>query len=314
MYVVELINIIKKYNDVIAVNGITHKIAKGEIHVLLGPNGSGKSTLLRIICGIIKPTQGKVLVLGHDPFKNPEIKAKIGYSPQEPLLYEDLSGFENALLYARLNDVPKKRAKERIEKLAKMLDIGKWFYKRALKTYSGGMKKKANILTALVHDPEVIVLDEPTSGLDPNSRRELWNFIMKLKEYEKTIIIATHLFDDAEVMADRVIIMHKGRKILEGTSEQLKSKLPCKYAVEIEFINEPSQNLLRELTNYSINQRILIYGLTCRIYVKDLNEINNIQSLLQKYNAKTLRLEVKSMALDDVYFMFTGTVLRGEEI
>ena len=312
MYAVELYNILKKYGSVIAVNNVTHKVRRGEVHVLLGPNGSGKTTLLKITCGIIRPNRGKVLINGRNPFEDSEVKKEIGYAPQEPLLYEDLSGYENALLYARINDLPKGEAKKRIKALAKALGIGEWFFKRRLKTYSGGMMKKASILTALVHDPEVIILDEPTSGLDPNSRRELWNFIMKLKSLGKTILIASHLFDDAEVLADNVVIMYKGSKVLEGNPEELKRKFPCRYSIEIEFVNKPSKGLVETLKDLSYDRKMLVYGLTYRIYVNDVNKLSDVNEVIQYYGVKTLRLEVKSLSLDDVYFMVTGVMLGGE--
>lgn len=309
---IELTNITKRFNNVIALSEVTHKVPKNEVHVLLGPNGSGKTTLMKITCGIIKPDKGIVKVLGKNPFEDVDIKAKMGYSPQDALLYDDLTGYDNALIYAIINGADKRDAKKRIKELTDLLQVGKWFFKRKLKTYSGGMIKKTSIITALAHDPEVIILDEPTSGLDPNSRRELWDFIIKLKNRKKTLLIATHLFEDAEVLADKVVIMHKGKKIAEGSPEELKRNYPCKYAIDVEFIKKPPMNIINELKELSIEQKMLTYGLTYRLYVDDPVYLNKVFKILEKYNTRAIRCEVKNIGLDDVYFMLTGVILGGE--
>ncbi|RLE75856.1 MAG: hypothetical protein DRJ56_05050 [Thermoprotei archaeon] len=314
MRAIELRRVVKRYGRVVAVGGVTHSVDRGEVHVLLGPNGSGKTTLLKIVCGIVRPSEGEVLVLGRSPFDDPDVKASIGYSPQEPLLYGDLTGFENAILYATLNDAPRAEAVERIRELAKSLGIGEWFFKRHLKTYSGGMMRKASIVAALAHDPEVVVLDEPTSGLDPDSRRALWSFVAELKEGGKAVLVATHLFEDAEAMSDRVVIMSAGRKVAEGSPEQLKRSLPCSYAVEMEFVSEPPKSVVDAIASASVEGRMLRYGLTFRIYVDDPSELSTVQRLVEGAGVRALRLEAKSIGLDDVYFMVTGRALGGGEV
>ncbi len=311
MPVLEVRNVSKKFGGVVALDSVSHTVDEGEIHVFLGPNGSGKSTLLKIICGVAKPDSGEVLVFGRDPVASPEVKSLIGYAPQENLLFEDLTGFENAMLYARINGVSPCEARKRIREIAEALGIGDWFFKRRVSTYSGGMARKASIATALVHDPKLVVLDEPTSGLDPNARRELWSFISSLKLKGKTIVIASHLFEDAEILADKVIIVYKGKKVAEGSVAELKTKVPCKYSVEVEFVSEPPREVVDRLSEISVSGTVLSYGVRYRVYVNDPKDLEKVQSVVDSCGVKAIRVQLRSIALDDVYFMLTGSVLEG---
>ena len=170
----------KNFNGVKALQDVSLRVREGEIIVLLGPNGSGKTTLMRCIVGVLKPNKGKVLVYGREPYNDLNAKKLIGYVPQEHYLFENLTGFENYMFYAALQGVEDKVALERLEKLKEVFGLGEWFYKRRLKTYSGGMIRKTNIVVALSHNPKIFVMDEPTTGLDPNVRRGLWDIILKL--------------------------------------------------------------------------------------------------------------------------------------
>ncbi len=164
----------KKFGDTYALKGVSHVVKREEIHVLLGPNGSGKSTLLKILAGILKPDKGRAVVLGKEPYLNPEVKKFIGYCPQENLLYESLTGFENLVFYAGLYGLSPSQAKERARELSEILGLDEWFFRKKVKAYSGGMAKRASLAVSLVHDPQVLIMDEPTSGLDPQARRLLW--------------------------------------------------------------------------------------------------------------------------------------------
>lgn len=308
MEVVVYENVWKRFGDVEALRGMTHSVPKGEVHVLLGPNGSGKSTLMRITAGTLVPDRGRVLVLGSEPYKTDGGKSRIGYAPQEDLLYERLTGLENYLFYAGLEGVPKSEALKRYRELRELLELGEWFEKRKVATYSGGMRKRASIAVALVSDPDVLILDEPTSGLDPEGRRKLWDVLLSLRGREKTMIIATHLFEDAEVLADKVVVMRSGELKAVGTVDELKAKAGYAYSVEVEFAASPGKEVEKLLEKAS--RSVLRIGYTYKIYTNDPGVVETLRSELSRAGAKFLRLELKHVSLADVYFLVTGVTLE----
>jgi len=308
-YMIRIENVVKKFNGETVLNGVNLEIREREIVVLLGPNGSGKTTLMKIIVGVLRPNEGRVLVYGKEPYVSLEVKGKIGYIPQEPLLFDNLTGYENYMFYASLHGV-EKEAKERLENIKKILDIGEWFHKKLVKTYSGGMIRKTNIAVSLSHDPQLLVMDEPTVGLDPNARRSLWDIILRLKEQGKTMIIATHLFEDAEVLADRVIVMYKGRISRVGTVEELKNSIPYKFAIEIEFAAEPDGKILEAIKSCCDESKMLKIGFTYRLLTNDLSIVSTLEKKLSDVSPRLLKLEARRISLDDVYFLITGVRLK----
>lgn len=299
----------KYFGDERALDNVSLEIREGEILVLLGPNGSGKTTLMRCIVGVLRPNRGRVLVYGREPYNDLDVKGLIGYVPQEHYLYENLTGFENYLYYAALEGVDDRTALERLERFKDIFDLGEWFYKKKLKTYSGGMIRKTNIVVALSHDPKVFVMDEPTAGLDPNARRGLWDTILKLREEDRTIILATHLFEDAEVLADRVVIMYRGRIREVDEVEALKEKVGYKFAVEVEFASEPSEDARRVVESYD-GSRVLRVGYTYRILTNDAKLVERLEEDLRNVKSRILRLEARRISLGDVYFLLTGVMLK----
>ena len=301
-------NVWKRFGDVEALRGVTHSVPKGEVHVLLGPNGSGKSTLMRITAGTLVPDHGRVLVLGSEPYKTDRDKSRIGYAPQEDLLYERLTGLENYLFYAGLEGVLKSEALKRYRELRELLELGEWFEKRKVATYSGGMRKRASIAVALVSDPDVLILDEPTSGLDPEGRRRLWDVLLSLRGRGKTMIVATHLFEDAEVLADKVIVMHSGELKAVGTVDDLKAKAGYAYSIEVEFAASPSKEVEKLLERACGS--VLRIGYTYKIYTNDPEVVETLRDEFSRAGAKLLRLELKHVSLADVYFLATGVTLE----
>ena len=299
----------KQFDGVRALEGVTHDVPRGEVHVLLGPNGSGKSTLMRICAGVLVPDSGRVLVLGKEPYKDLDVKLRMGYAPQDSLLYEDLTGLENMYLYAGLQGVGRREARELYEELKDELELGEWFEKRRVKTYSGGMEKRASIAVALVGDPEVLILDEPTSGLDPEGRRKLWDFLLRLKHEGKTLLVATHLFEDAETLADEVVIVHRGRIAARGAVEELLSQTEYGYSVEVELARALGPELEERLEEIA-GVRPVELGYTYRLYTNDPGLIEEVRKALQEAGLRPLRLELRKISLADVYFLKTGAVLE----
>lgn len=217
-YAVEINNLKKTFGQVIAVNGISFKIERGEIFGLLGPNGSGKSTTIRMLCGVITPTQGTGTVLGFDINKESEsIKQKIGYMSQHFSLYGDLTVNENLDFYGNIFGMSREDIIKRKSELIEMANL-KGKENALARTLSGGWKQRLALGCALIHNPEILVLDEPTAGVDPVSRREFWKMITTLSSEGVTVLVTTHYMDEASV-CDRIGFIYNGEIISINTPE-----------------------------------------------------------------------------------------------
>ncbi|MHA2282514.1 MAG: ABC transporter ATP-binding protein [Promethearchaeota archaeon] len=223
----------KTIEEVVAVDGISFSINKGEIFGLLGPNGAGKTTTINILCGLINQTEGKAFVEGYDVTKDiSKIKEIIGLCPQEPAVYKFLNAKENIELFGNLYLVKKEVIKERTEKFLDLLGLSEVSHRKA-KKYSGGMLRQLNLIVALISDPPILFLDEPTVGLDPRNRRKTWEFISFLKESNKTVILTTHYIEEAEALCDRVAIIDYGKLIAIGPPRELIEKYDSKNLEEV---------------------------------------------------------------------------------
>lgn len=215
----------KYYRDIRAVDGIDLAVPKGSLFGFLGPNGAGKTTTISMLSTILPPTSGKATILGYDLKKQPnKIKKCIGICPQEIVLYERLTARENINLIAQMHGLKKADYKERTDDLLGQMNL----LDRAnslVKTYSGGMKRRVNVLMAVIHEPELIFFDEPTAGLDPQSRRVVWDFIKDFQEKKTTIILTTHNMEEADDLSDELIIIDNGKIITQGTPNNLKGRL-----------------------------------------------------------------------------------------
>jgi ABC-2 type transport system ATP-binding protein len=219
-HIIDCSGVSMKFGKIVALDGIDVKIDYGENYGLLGPNGAGKTTLIRILCGLMKPTSGSAYVLGR---KVPDRRnnVSIGYMTQLDALYNDLSVRENIRFFASLYGL---RGHEREKRIDEVLDIIKLADRQnsIVSTISGGMKKRASMACVLVHRPKLLFLDEPTVGVDPKLRFELWKYFRELNEQGVTLIVSTHIMDEAE-HCDRLAFIRNGKKLVEGTPAELRS-------------------------------------------------------------------------------------------
>lgn len=236
----------KKFEDITAVDGLNLNINKGELFGLLGPNGAGKTTIINILCGLVTPTKGSVSVGGYNVQKELQnVKELIGVCTQETAVYPFLTGRENVELFGNLHAMPKQRIKKNAEDLLEHLGLIEDANRR-VGEYSGGMKRRINLIMALVHDPEIAFLDEPTVAMDPQSRRAVWDFIRELRKQGRTIILTTHYMEEAEELCDRVGIVDHGKLIALGSPRHLKDKFSAKDLEEV-FIQLTGRRIREEM-------------------------------------------------------------------
>ncbi len=217
--IVNISNLIKKFDNLVAVNDVALSINRGEIFGLLGPDGAGKTTMMRMLAGIMPPTSGDIQITGKTV---DEVKNTLGYMPQRFSLYGDLTIEENLLFTANLYGIP---TKERIIAESELLEFSRLepFRKRLARNLSGGMKQKLALSCTLIHSPQLLLLDEPTTGVDPISRRELWKILYSLPAKGVTIIISTPYMDEAE-RCNRIAFINKGTIVKIGTPDELKNE------------------------------------------------------------------------------------------
>ena len=214
----------KTYGSILAVSDLSLSVATGEVRGLLGPNGSGKSTLMKTLVGLLKPTSGTVMVLGHDVEKDPlVVKRLAGYVPESPRMYEFLTATEYLDFIADVRGLGFQEKKERITRFLNALDLeGK--EGDLISSYSQGMKQKVSIMAALLHRPKVLLFDEPLNGLDPKSARVVKELIHELSNEGVSTIFSTHVLEIAEAICDRITILQNGLVLAEGTAQELREK------------------------------------------------------------------------------------------
>lgn len=307
----EVRNLLKNFGDLIAVDQLSLKVNKGEVFGFLGPNGAGKTTAIRMMCGLLRPSQGEVLINGDQvpPDRNRETRAKVGICPQENILWNKLSCFEQLVFSARMYNVPRVEARSRADKMLQIMGLSSKRNKMAAHL-SGGMKRRMNVIMAIMHDPEILVFDEPEAGLDPQSRLLVRDFI-KDTARSKTVIVTTHNMDEADRIADRVAIIDSGKLLRLDTPDNLKRSIGEGDILEMRLggydpgsdkVEEHLKSLGLELTSWQD-------GLTVRS--RDVvSRILEIHQVLQKEKIEIREMKIRQNTLEDVFIHLTGKSLR----
>jgi ABC-2 type transport system ATP-binding protein len=224
MPIIEVKNLTKKFGDFTAVNDISFSVEEGKIFAFLGPNGAGKTTTIKMLTTLLDPTHGEVKINNHDLKKErDDVRRSFGIVFQDPSLDDELTAYENMEFHAILYGEPKATRGGRIEELLKLVDL--WDRKTDLvKNFSGGMKRRLEIARSLIHTPKIIFLDEPTVGLDPQTRNHIWSYVVNLSKKEGvTVFLTTHYMEEADKMADNVVVIDHGKILATGTPEELKN-------------------------------------------------------------------------------------------
>ncbi len=302
-------NLIKDYGTVRALQGISFEIKDGEFYGLLGPNGAGKTTTISILSTIIAPDQGSVQIAGYDLKKDPEqCKRSIGVVPQEIALYNKLSAYDNLLFWGSLYGVAPATLKTRIDEILTLFGLSDRKNDR-VDTYSGGMKRRINIASALLHRPKVLLMDEPTVGIDPQSRNLIFEVLEKLHKEGMTIIYTTHYMEEAERFCDRIGIIDKGAIIAQGTLAELQNTGGIKESIAVTF-NELKDDLKAKLNStisgeFTFTDNILTYS---SAHVK--NDLSKLIIQCNEAGADISHIEIQKVNLETVFLALTGKQLR----
>ncbi|HEY1131564.1 MAG TPA: ABC transporter ATP-binding protein [Roseateles sp.] len=296
----------KAYGNRMAVHDVSLGLRPGEVLGLLGPNGAGKSTTVGMICGLTVPDAGCVTLSGGVSLASDEAgyKRRIGLVPQDVALYEDLPARMNLELFGALYGMPPELLKRRTDEVLAMVGLTDRAGDRPA-TFSGGMKRRLNIACALIHDPEIILLDEPTAGVDPQSRNAIFDNLEGLKAAGKALIYTTHYMEEAERLADRIVIVDHGRVVASGTQAQLHALLPAAQTLHVELAGEPDDALLQGLPGV---QRV---GQRLDVGVADIGrDTGPLLAALAARGIQVRGLASARATLEDVFLQLTGRQLR----
>lgn len=304
--VIEVKNLVKKYGNLSAVNGISFDVRKGEIFGLLGENGAGKTTTLEMIEGLRKPTKGKIVVLDTDISRGTQdkIKEKIGVQLQSSAYYAFLTLREILDLFGSFyqKSLSAKELLSTVDLEAKS--------KSLVGTLSGGQRQRFSIVASLVNDPELVFLDEPTTGLDPVARRSLWDLIAKIKSQGKTIILTTHYMEEAEVLCDRIAIMDQGRIIAMGETHKLIESIEYPYKISY-FAPKISKKDLSKLNDFGTIQNLAGKSNHFEMKLKSQIEVNKATAIINSTHPESMT--VGRASLEDLFIELTGKKIEEEE-
>jgi len=306
---VQTFGITKKFGNFTAVDHINLEIKK-EVFGLLGPNGAGKTTLTRMLVTVLTPTEGTAMVAGADILREAnKVRERIGVVPQASTLDIELSAMENMNLYGKYYGVPRKVRQERIKELLQVVGLTDWA-NMPVAAYSGGMRRRLEIVRALVHEPEILFLDEPTTGLDPQARAAVLDYVEKIHEDRGiTLVITTHYLDEAENLCDTVAIVDRGRVVALGTPTELKRKVAGGDIVEADFSTLP-ESALKALENADFVLEIKRRDGGLTILVKNGAEaVPRLVELVDSNGGKLRTITLRELTLDDVFLSFTGRSL-----
>ena len=300
----------KNYGEIHAVDGIDLAISKGTLFGILGPNGAGKTTTISILSTTLPKTAGEVTVLGFDLEKEAnEIRKRIGVCPQDLVFYPRLTARENIHLIAQMHGIAKADYKERTDELLGQMNLLDRANSLA-QTFSGGMKRRLNVLMAVIHEPELLFLDEPTAGLDPQSRRVVWNFIKGFRKQDACITLTTHYMDEADDLSDELVIIDHGKIIIQGKPRDLRNKLGEGDIIEFKVAEvDLRSEIVERLNKLDFVKWVKIIG-DQQIKLNALGGLRRISELMDAVQVKMLDIFIHENTLEDVFLELTGKELR----
>jgi len=308
---IEVHDLVKKFGSNRAVDGLTFSVQRGELFGLLGPNGAGKTTTINMLATLLPPDGGRALIGGHDVSRDPAaVRNLIGIVPQEIALYNDLNAWDNLQFWGSLYGMGGKALKSRTEELLELAELTE-YASRKVETYSGGMKRRLNLIAGLMHSPEVLFLDEPTVGIDAQARSRILEMIGNLSVAGLTVIYTTHYLEEAEQLCDRIGVVDKGRMVALGNKEDLINQIGDNDSIAFKIPEERGESLKAiAITWPGVLQAEIVRG---KIKLKTTDgsvTLPHLLACLASENLPLEQLEISRPNLETLYLNLTGRNLR----
>jgi ABC-2 type transport system ATP-binding protein len=298
-------NLVKKYGEVTALDGLSLEVEQGTVFGLLGPNGAGKTTAVRVLTTLLSPDSGTAIVDGVDVLKDPVHAREImGLSGQNATVDENLTGIENLIMLGRLFRLPKKEAVIRANDLLERFNLND-AAKRIVKTYSGGMRRRLDLAASLIAKPNILFLDEPTTGLDPRSRLMMWDVIQNLVNEGTTVLLTTQYLEEADQLAKKIAVIDKGKVIAQGSADELKTQVGGE-RIEVVVSASQTQAAAQALQSMS-SGKVVVEGEHVQVPVSGggVKVVEAVRALdIAKVEIKEIQL--RRPTLDDVFLSLTG--------
>jgi ABC-2 type transport system ATP-binding protein len=297
-------NLKKRFGSTVALDDVSFEVQKGETFGLLGPNGAGKTTTIQLLCGLLKPDSGTVTLDGRTDPTLVDVRLSLGMVPQTLAIYEELSAEDNLRFFGRIYGLSGRQLKERVSNCLEVAGLVQRRKERVSK-YSGGMKRRLNMVCSLLHEPPLLLLDEPTVGVDPQSRNSIFDTIEAMKKQGRTIIYTTHYMEEAERLCDRVAILDHGKILDSDSVHNLIAKHGGPSHIEAELEQSPSDpEKIKQLID---NKNIQIEGTKIRF---ETGRPMESLAMLNRSGVRFLSLKVQTANLEDVFLNLTGRRLR----
>ena len=300
--------LVKRYGKVVALDGLDLVVPKGTVLGLLGPNGAGKTTAVRILTTLLDPDEGSVEVAGLDVRTQPhKVRERIGLSGQTAAIDEHLTGYENLDMVGRMYHLGRTRSRARARELLDRFDLSE-AAERPAKTYSGGMRRRLDLAAALVAEPEVLFLDEPTTGLDPRSRSQMWETIQELVRGGSTVLLTTQYMEEADRLADDIVVIDRGRMIAHGTADELKTQIGGE-RVEVVLAGPADVAAARSILQGLSVGEVQVDEQTRRLTAAVTGGVDVLRQALQRFGERyvaVVDVGLRRPTLDDVFLSLTG--------
>jgi ABC-2 type transport system ATP-binding protein len=315
MRAISVRDLVKKFGDLRAVDGISFDVRKGEIFGFLGPNGAGKTTTINILVTLMRPTSGEAYVAGYNVVEEPvKVRERIGIVFQDPSVDRNLTGWENLYIHGLIYGLRGEELRRRIEESLEFAELTK-FKDVEVKNYSGGMIRRLEIARGLMHEPEILFLDEPTIGLDPQTRAKIWEYVERLRnEAGVTVFLTTHYIEEAERLCDRVAIIDHGRIVAIGSPDELKQGI----GGDVIYVRaRDKSSLMRLVEELQEDGMVLRYRELDGVLALSVNNASRvIPSVFEVASRMGIRIEeikYTQPSLSDVFLHYTGREIRDEE-
>ena len=311
-FAIEIRDLVRYYGDFLAVDHLSLQVTRGEVFGFLGPNGAGKTTSIHMMCGLLKPSSGEVFINGEKIHSSSsrKVRSRVGICPQNIIIWNKLTCFEQLVFMARMYDVTGHTARKKADYLLDRIGLREKRNKLA-STLSGGMKRRMNVILAIVHDPDIVVFDEPEAGLDPQSRIMVREFIKETAR-EKTVIFTTHNMDEADRVAERIAIIDSGKLLKLDTPGNLKKSIGEGDVLELRLSAMGDEPIIRAAALISkMELNVKQEGENIHIRSMDLiPRIHDIYRILDRENITVSEMKMRENSLEDVFIHLTGRRLR----